>query len=144
MSKQPVRRRNREQAVTEPDESCLYNEWIEPERPYSQMELDALETEFFEKIQLSTELSALHNECSHTYRVKKNGAKFKELLADPEMRDVGNCSVCWKLSRTPRELKHLANDFIQLYKPETDIRKSFYDYQVKKTFYTWLYSENYR
>jgi hypothetical protein len=144
MSKQPVRRKNREQALTNPDDSCLHNEWIEPERPYSQKELDALETDFFEKIQLSTGLSALHNGCGHTYQVKKNGVKFKELLAEPEMRDVGNCSVCWKLSRTPRELKHLANDFIQLYKPETNIRKSFYDYQVKKTFYTWLYSENYR
>ena len=143
MSKQPVRRKNREQALTNPDDSCLYNEWVEPERPYSQRELDTLENDFFEKMQLSTELSTLHNGCGHAYLVKKNGAKFKDLLAEPEMRDVGNCSVCWKLGRTPRELRYLANDFIRIYNLEASTRKTFYDYQVKRTFYTWLYNENY-
>lgn len=144
-------------------DSILNTQWDEPERPFSQKELEDLGQKLYTYIQLS-KFFVKHTECGHVYRIKKNGVRFKELMngeggmSDTESEendtetdeltkiftDVGNCSVCWKQHNSPRELSSTIDEFVRIYGEEIDKpthRKSYYLYQVEKIFYTWLYKE---
>ncbi len=125
--------------VIQAHDSVLNTEWTPPDRPYSQNELKDMEMVFKRHLQLS-DISVHHPECGHSYLIKKNGLRYKKILEDPN--DIGNCSMCWKLSRTPKGLKEKVWEFIELNKPE-DRRRTFFHFSVFKIFYTWLYDETY-
>lgn len=141
-------RRNNEKFIN-PNDSVLHMDWNGASRPYSQRELINLEEQLFTRLQVSDELIVRHAECGHTYRVKKNGVRYKQLLEEPIPEegypDVGNCSVCWKKHKTPRNLKSLVDDFITVHDEdlEDSERKTLYSYEVKRIFYSWLYNEMY-
>ena len=87
-----------------------------------------------------------HTKCNHFYYVKKNSRKEKELKEKNRNENIGNCSVCWKLSKTPKYLKDNANEMVRYY------CKSFYDdnenysydlFDLENVFYRWLYQENF-
>ena len=67
-------------------------------------------------------------------------------MKEEQKEDVGNCSVCWKISRTPPPLKNTARDLSDFYtdnynfepQPE-NMDHGFWD--TEKVFYTWLYDE---
>lgn len=133
-------------SLTNPETSILLSEWSPPTRPYSQKELRATQDDILRSFRLcDTEVH--HSECRHTYFIKHNGVKHKALL-ESEGRDIGNCSVCWKLRQTPRDLKYKAMDFVDLYRehfiesPESDL--DYFKIEVFRIYYTWLYSENFR
>lgn len=111
-------------------------------RPYSQKELQVMRDSLFNKLNLSKQQYANHSECNHVYYVKNNGRKFHELEENCDNKNVGSCSVCWQLRHTPNHLKNTASDYINLYQ---DIfinnRLTFYNFQIEKIFYTWLYTD---
>lgn len=140
-------------------ESVLVTTNIEPERPYSQNELTVMDNLFFKDMGLSKKF-VFHTGCGHSYYLKSKGERLKKLQASVSnaeneeermcFENVGNCSVCWKGNRTPRELETSALDFIKLYEtyfpdlleaPFT--RKSFRGVMIQRVFYIWLYNEQY-
>ena len=126
-------------------ESILNSVWSDPERPYSQLELK----EMFERLMLSASHWVQHDRCGHRYFVKTNGVKYKQLNEFPEIRDHGNCSVCWKVRKTPREIRDVAVEFMDYIEDEfpnmslDNGRLTLYKYKVFEIFYTWLYKEDF-
>lgn len=132
--------------LTTPDTSVLMSAWVPPTRPYSQKELHFLRDDVLRSFRLC-DSSVFHDECGHSYFIKYNGVKHKALI-ESEGQNVGNCSVCWKLRQTPRELKYKAMDFVDLYRehfgdPETTTL-DYFTLEVFRIYYTWLYAENFR
>lgn len=123
--------------------SVLENEYIEPTRPYSQNELKELQKKLYRKLRLSKHI-AYHSYCKHFYRVKKNGHKEKEII-DKKSNNIGNCSVCWKLSKTNNYLVETAHDVVAAYSQEFWDKKNYLTYcnlDLERVFYTWLYEKN--
>jgi hypothetical protein len=120
--------------------SVLQSEYIEPIRPYSQNELNDLRFSLFKKIRLGKE-KAYHKKCGHFYYVKENSKKEKEIKENSD--NIGNCSVCWSLSKTQNNLKDKAYDLVGIYTKEfySDPVNMTYDlYDLEDVFYRWLYS----
>jgi hypothetical protein len=90
-----------------------------------------------------------HTRCGHTYFVKMYGQKYKDMLELDSCTDVGNCSVCWKLRRTPRGLAERAKYFVDTYKSVSEFMNAnqgyftYDDLQIEKIFNTWLNLETY-
>ena len=58
---------------------------------------------------------------------------------------VKNCSVCWKLRKTPKYLKDIAYDVVEGYMKEFENPRkilTYSDNDLERVFYTWLYDEN--
>ena len=131
--------------MTEYDNTILKTQWVAPTRPYSQKELNSGRDYFLKKLGLSSDF-VKHEKCGHFYHVKVGGNKHKELL-DSDTQDIGNCSVCWKLHQTPRNLKNAAREFVDLYKEKFNgmdfDRLSYYSTSIERIFYIWLYRERY-
>ena len=122
--------------------SILESEYLSPSRPYSLNELKDKRKNLYKYINLSDTI-AKHPKCNHFYLVKKNGKKDKDIK---QKNDYGNCSCCWKLSKTPKHLKDKAYNIINHYS------KNFIDDKIEITydlldletiFYKWLYLEFY-
>jgi hypothetical protein len=121
--------------------SVLESKYVEQTRPYSQNELNDMRTGLYRNFKLG-KIKAYHDKCGHFYVVKENGKKEKELKENPD--NVGNCSVCWKLSKTPTELKYSANDMVANYVKCFYYEPSRYTYDLNDLeyiFYQWLYVE---
>ena len=122
--------------------SILDSDYEEPNRPISSNELNDLQKKIYNDLKLSS-IIALHDKCKHFYFVKKNGKKEKDIK---EKNLHGNCSVCWKLYKTPKSLKNKARDVIDCYSKlfSNEIVKYTYKYyDLENTFYNWLYIDNY-
>jgi hypothetical protein len=121
--------------------SVLESEYVEQTRPYSQNELDDMRNNLYRQLRLGKE-KAYHTKCKHFYVVKENGKKEKEIKENNG--DIGNCSVCWKLSKTHNKLKDKAYDLVDIYtlefynEPE---RTTYYLNDIENVFYKWLYLE---
>jgi len=123
--------------------SVLEKEYIEPTRPYSRNELNFNREKLYKDLRLGKH-TASHDRCRHHYRVRTNGRKEKEMLA-MKNNDVGNCSVCWTLSKTPGFLKDRAEELVEHYTEtfEEDHKLLEYDtLDLETTFYKWLYLDN--
>lgn len=133
-------------SLTDPTTSVLNSVWTEPARPYSHRELHDSQKDFLHHLRLSRDW-VHHSECGHRYFVKHNGVKHK-LMLEASDRNVGNCSVCWKLRQTPDELIDCAYMFVDSYmdlgddpeRPPLDVKA----YEITKIYYTWLYVENFK
>jgi hypothetical protein len=121
------------------ESSVLEQDYNEPNRPYSQKELKYIKENFFRSIRLSITY-AEHKKCQHFYKVKLNGRKEKE-MKEKDSLDVGNCSVCWKLSKTPRNLKENANKLIYSFLENNSDYLTFVSVDTEICFYKWLYLE---
>lgn len=121
--------------------SILDQEYNEPNRPYSQNELHFNREKLFSKL-LIGKVRAYHK-CNHFYFVKENGRKEKEILENKN-EDCGNCSVCWRLNKTPRYLKNKAKGMVDAYR-ETFYSfpnfLSYYNADLEIVFYKWLYEQ---
>ena len=123
--------------------SVLETPYISPERPYSQNELKFKRDKLYRKLRLS-KMQASHSCCNHFYLVRKNGRKEKEMI-ESGCNDAGNCSVCWKVKKTPRHLQDIAYDIVEGYMKEFENPKeilTYSDIDLERVFYTWLYDEN--
>jgi len=122
--------------------SVLESDYIKPARPYSSNELSDIRNNFLKKCNLSN-IIASHKNCGHFYFVKENGRKEKELN---ENDNVGNCSCCWKLSKTPNNLVQKAEDLINIYCTRFNDYPSSFTYDlidIEICFYKWLYVDKY-
>lgn len=122
--------------------SILESEYEEPDRPISLNELNDLQKKIYNNLKLSS-IMASHNKCKHFYFVKKNGKKEKDIK---EQNLHGNCSVCWKLYKTPKNLKNKAHVVIECYSnifSNKIIKYNYKYFDLEKTFYNWLYIDDY-
>ena len=123
--------------------SILETEYIKPTRPYSYNELYDRQKKLYKYLKLSN-IKAEHKKCKHFYFVKENGRKEKD-IKEQNSPDIGNCSCCWKLNKTPKYLKNKAYDIVDLYcnrfYDNPEITYSLLD--LETVFYKWLYTEFY-
>jgi hypothetical protein len=132
--------------------SVLEKKSFEPDRPYSRKELEEKRKRIFRNMNIGNVLIE-HSDCGHFYYAKANGQKehaAKELVAqkpDQRAENVGNCSVCWKINRTPKSLKNRANNLVEAYTNSCPIWNphkygyTYYDFDLESDFYVWLYHE---
>ena len=123
--------------------SILESEYVAPTRPYSQDELSFLRQKLRQRLRLGPH-KVEHGKCGHFYCVKQNSRKEKE-LRESGTPDVGNCSVCWKVSKTPNMLRDRARHLIEVYCNTfyTDPEYLTYEkYDIENIFYLWLYEVN--
>lgn len=121
--------------------NILESEFVDQTRPYSQNELGDMRHNLYRHLRVGKERAA-HEKCGHFYTVKENGKKEKEIKENSG--NIGNCSVCWKLSKTHPALKRKAGDVIKAYVSEfyTDPKYFTYDlFDLENVFYRWLYQE---
>ena len=122
--------------------TLLEQEYVEPQRPYSQKELQYNREQLFRNLHIGN-VRAHHNRCQHFYFVKENGRKHKE-IEETKNSDIGNCSVCWKINKTPYNQKHLAQDLVYHYDKEFSVKNdniTHYRQDLERVFYTWLYED---
>jgi hypothetical protein len=121
------------------EKSILENEYVEPTRPYSKDELIDKRNNLYRSIRLADEF-AEHSRCSHVYRVKQNSKKQNDILSNNDF--IGNCSVCWKISKTPRALKQRAQDLIHYFGvAHFNGDLSYNSLDLETIYYKWLYLE---
>jgi len=130
--------------VRNEQDSILCSDLAPPERPHGTLELQAMRAQLLKSRGLSIECVAAHDECRHLYHIRENGQKFKQIAQN--QYDVGNCSVCWKLSRTPVSLRESAEQLIVVFLENhfSEMPYDFVQYQIEKVFYIWLYDEFYK
>ena len=122
--------------------SILETDYIEQTRPYSQDELLDIRSRLYRQLRLG-KYKAYHLKCSHIYLVKENSKKEKEILEDSS--NIGNCSVCWKISKTHSDLKHKARDLVTFYMTEfynDDVKLTYNLSDLENIFYKWLYLDH--
>lgn len=120
--------------------SVLEQEYVPPTRPYSQNELINTRNRVFRYLRIGN-VRAQHRKCGHFYFVKENGRKENE-IKEKQCEDVGNCSVCWKMGKTPRSLKNTAKGLVESYNNYFFKPREYLNYDtvdVETVFYKWLY-----
>uniref|UniRef100_A0A6C0EKJ4 Uncharacterized protein n=1 Tax=viral metagenome TaxID=1070528 RepID=A0A6C0EKJ4_9ZZZZ len=123
-------------------DSVLEKQYVEAERPYSQKELENLRQRMRRRLYLGTVLIE-HENCGHFYYARANSRKERE-ARETGQKNVGNCSVCWKINRTPRRLKGRAKDLVDEYcrtLHEDPQYWTYYLHDLESDFYFWLYNE---
>jgi hypothetical protein len=117
--------------------SILEVEYAPPTRPYSKDELTDMKNNLYRALRLADEV-AEHPKCSHYYRVKQNSKKQTEIANNCEF--IGNCSVCWKISKTPRNLKSHAMEVVDLFNRSLNTGVLSYDtVDIENVYYRWIY-----
>jgi len=122
--------------------SILDSEYKEQTRPYSQNEIKDMRYGLYRELRLSKS-KASHSKCRHFYLVKKNGKKEKEIKNNSE--NIGNCSICWKIAKTPKDYKDKAHNLVnaycfEFYEDPPNMDYNLFD--IENTFYRWLYSDS--
>ncbi len=127
--------------------SVLEFEYQHPTRPYSQNELNFLKERNLRRLRVG-KCEAYHSRCKHFYYVRKGGRKEKTIKENNNSQDVGNCSICWKFSKTPIDTRDKAEDLIDAYMQfmelplEPEKRINHYDVELERIFYIWLYEDS--
>ena len=131
----------------EVNNTVLDENYDKPTRPFSQKELQDKKKEYIRSLRLSDEMVS-HSKTKYKYYVKKYGNKEKIIIENREKnvedygKDIGNCSVSWKISRTHPRYKKYARDMCGMYMESQDKeRLTHYDVELFRVFYTWLYHE---
>lgn len=133
--------------TTKIEDSVLNQTWEPPTRPVSANEVVDSMDRLYKRFRL-VPISAEHA-CGHTYMVRKNGRKHNDIIAAEESqethpRDIGNCSVCWKLNNTPYVLRPAACEIVNMYQTiSNSAERSALDEHVMRVYYTWLYHEQF-
>jgi hypothetical protein len=129
--------------ILEMSTSVLEKTGSDANRPYSHKELEALHKSLLRRLRIGT-VYVTHPECNHGYYCRANGRKEKD-VKESNGQNVGNCSVCWKLNRTPKRLKNVARDLVEYYmhrSPDSyNPPASYFCLELETDFYTWLYNE---
>ena len=133
---------NTQKKPRENEKSILESKYIEPNRPYSQNELKDMIDLLYKKYHLSN-LRAEHKRCNHIYNVIENGKKETD-IKNKKVNYVGNCSVCWKLSKTPLFLQNNAYNLVSEYTEIFYERPTKFNHlmiDLENSYYKWLYNE---
>ena len=122
--------------------TVLEKDYKEPERPYSQKELNSTRKNNYRVLRLG-KVRASHSKCGHFYLTKYNGRKEKE-IKESGTCDTGNCSVCWKFSKTPRHLRNAADKLVTFYRDNFAQEPPYLTFDLlegETDYYKWLYEE---
>ena len=122
--------------------SILEKEYDDPTRPYSQKELADRRERLYRNFRLGKHI-VWHQRTGYFYRVRAGGRKEREMV-ETKSDDVGNCSVSWKLSKTPNYLKDRALDLVEQYTECFQEEPEILSYRLvdlEETFYRWLYED---
>jgi len=135
-----------------PQDSILLSDYVKLERPMSQNEMKDMFNQFMRDNKISNE-TVFHSKTKYVYHVKKFGKKEKEIIEKRKNgdenynHDIGNCSVTWKLLKTPKRLRAQAKDvvkeYMDLHTGDNAERITHYKLELSKVFYTWLYNEQF-
>ena len=121
-------------------EQLLTKQLPPADRPYSQDELTDIRQRNLERLNIGSTM-VYHPNSGYFYLAKAGGKKEAAVLSGETLED-GCCSVCWKLRKTPSELREIANNMIDEFilrfekKPEKWTRELIH---LENTFYKWLY-----
>ena len=137
-----------QQQQTKVNTTVLDENYEKPTRPFSQKELQSLKRDYIRNLRLSNEM-VFHSKSKYRYYVKKWGNKEKTIIENREKgtdeecnKDIGNCSVSWKISKTHPNYKNYVKDLCDNYMETIDKdRLTHYDVELFRVFYTWLYHE---
>jgi len=123
--------------------SVLEKNYVELERPYSQKELVNNRNRMVKYLRVGQVLIE-HEDCRHFYFARVNGRKERE-AKESNGEVIGNCSVCWKMNRTPKRLRNSAKLLCDTYmntNPAKFNPPTCLEYlELETDFYTWLYNE---
>jgi hypothetical protein len=123
----------------------LDSQYKEPERPYSQQELELNRSRLYQNLRLGPH-KAYHDNCRHFYKVRQNGRKEKEIISQNN-HDIGNCSVCWKLHKTSIDHRPIALQIVENYSNKFYDEPFYLSYDgndLETVFYKWLYEDQER
>lgn len=123
--------------------SVLEQKYTEPTRPFSVLELENIRKQYLKSLKVGG-YRVYHKKCNHFYNAKEHSRKENKLKVcfEKENVDIGNCSVCWKLYRTPIHIKRTATDLVESYVNEfyqTLLDITHHKIFIEKNFYEWLY-----
>lgn len=125
----------------------LQCEYSEPDRPYSQQELEDIIGDIKKRLKLSGQ-KLKYTRNNYVYYAKKYGKKEKQCIENQQNgleysnENIGGCSVEWQLRKTPDEYYNVAQDIIEAYMdyehnpPE---KLSYFNVEIFRMFYSWLY-----
>ncbi len=119
-------------------EKVLNGKYPPATRPYSQLELAEIRTKNLRRLSVGNQMAC--HDCGHIYFAKENGKKEERIKNGED--DIGQCSVCWKLKRTPPELRGRAQDLVDEYQyhfSDKPAKWSHYIVHIEQTYYRWLY-----
>ena len=116
------------------------------DRPYSQIELRERREKNLREQKFNVNVYAIHENCSHFYRVKKYSKKEKQILETGD-KDVGNCSVCWNIKNNKNRFdKNLIEEYLNLFEKEALYGECIYvdNYmlELEDNFLHWLNNPN--
>ena len=113
-------------------------------RPVSILELSHSRNTLASSLRLSN-VRATHKRCKHWYRVRTNGKKHKQ-ISETGSCETGNCSVCWRINTTPKNLKNaamnLSAEYMKTWEDPSKNSWNHYETTLEKAFYDWLYSQS--
>ena len=121
-------------------EQLLTKQLPAADRPYSQHELADIRQRNLDRLNIGSTM-VYHPNSGYFYLAKSGGKKEAAVLSG-EVLEEGCCSVCWKLRKTPSELRDTANIMIDEFilrfekKPEKWTRELIH---LENTYYKWLY-----
>jgi hypothetical protein len=105
-------------------------------RLYGSAELKDIETELHQRYRIG-DVFAVHEPCSHRYRVKKGGRKEQQIMNSiSNTFDDQSCSVCFKLRYLGDEPEFSEIDTV---KKNDGEEPTFELIKAKAKFYQWLY-----
>ncbi len=120
----------------------MHSNYKAPDRPFSQDELRDTRARNLSRLRVGSTMAS-HENCLHFY-FAKNGGKKEARLIETSGEEPGYCSVCWKLKKTPPELRDKALALVDEYQhrfQEKPDRWTHYQCELEKNFYRWLYFE---
>lgn len=125
------------------EKSVLETEYTPPDRPLSERELQDMRKRMLKKLFIGSVL--IDHNCGHFYYAKAGGKKEREYI-ESKGQHRGNCSVCWKLQRTPKKLRHSAEALVEAYSYNNSGENigaplTYSRLDTETCFYTWLYTE---
>jgi len=122
-------------------DNVLRAKYEPPTRPYSKNELKDMEHNLRRRFKLSDKF-VYHTKCNHFYLVKENSQKEKDILENNTNIDIGNCSICWKINNTSKDLRNTAKDMIYHYSKQFKNEPAILTYDLfdlENVYYQWLY-----
>ena len=121
-------------------ENLLTKNYPEAQRPYSQDEISDIRTKSLSRLNVGDTM-VFHEGCCHFYLAKAGGKKEAQVKEEQTL-DTGCCSVCWKLRKTPKDLRKTAEEMVEAFNynfSERPDRWSLSLLHLEITYYKWLY-----
>jgi hypothetical protein len=122
-------------------DEVLLSQYTQPHRPYSVEELKDIRENLYQSLKLGQQ-SVYHDKCNHYYLVRQNSQKEKEILESGNNRNIGNCSVCWKLNNCTKQNSDIASSLVYHYTNDFHLDPAPLSYDtvdLENMYYKWLY-----